>query len=134
MGLAAATMGPKITRRRPAAAPRAAGDAAAEGAEAPPDKIRRRSGRSGPSGGAKATKARDAALARVQELEKALSSERKAKELAQAELSSQQRHWDIMASNLGVHIQRDAEGLHKWPAHVRAAAKKEARSPPPRRR
>ena len=173
---AAAAMAPKVRLRLkcPAAARRAAGDAAAaappaaapaegaatpaEGAAAPAEgaatgatKRRRLGGHrpSGPSGGSKASRERDAANARVAELllqnqalAQELEAERKAAAAARLALegareshSADRRLWDAMAEANGIVLRRDAQGRHRWPADVRArAAAAPVRSPPPRRR
>ena len=176
---AAAAMAPKVRLRLkcPAAAHRAAGDAAAaappaaapaegaatpaEGAAAPAEgaatgaaKRRRLGGKSGksksgPSGGSKASRERDAANARVAELllqnqalAQELEAERKAAAAARLALegareshSADRRLWDAMAEANGIVLRRDAQGRHRWPADVRArAAAAPVRSPPPRRR
>ena len=168
-------MAPKVRLRLkcPAAARRAAGDAAAaappaaapaegaatpaEGAAAPAEgaatgatKRRRLGGHrpSGPSGGSKASRERDAANARVAELllqnqalAQELQAERKAAAAARLALegareshSADRRLWDAMAEANGIVLRRDAQGRHQWPADVRArAAAAPVRSPPPRR-
>ena len=173
---AAAAMAPKVRLRlkRPAAAHRAAGDAAAaappaaapaeggatpaegdaepaEGAATDAAKRRRLVGRrpSGPSGGSKASRERDAANARVAELllqnqalAQELEAERKAAAAARLALegareshSADRRLWDAMAEANGIVLRRDAQGRHRWPADVRArAAAAPVRSPPSRRR
>ena len=169
-------MAPKVRLRLkcPAAARRAAGDAAAaappaaapaeggatpaegdaepaEGAATDAAKRRRLVGRrpSGPSGGSKASRERDAANARVAELllqnqalAQELEAERKAAAAARLALegaveshSADRRLWDAMAEANGIVLRRDAQGRHRWPADVRArAAAAPVRSPPPRRR
>ena len=169
-------MAPKVRLRLkcPAAAHRAAGDAAAaappaaapaegaatpaEGAAAPAEgaatdaaKRRRLGGHrpSGPSGGSKASRERDAANARVAELllqnqalAQELEAERKAAAAARLALegareshSADRRLWGAMAEANGIVLRRDAQGRHRWPADVRArAAAAPVRSPPPRRR
>ena len=174
---AAAAMAPKVRLRLkcPAAARRAAvdGDAAAaappaaapaeggatpaegdaepaEGAATDAAKRRRLVGRrpSGPSGGSKASRERDAANARVAELlrqnealAQELEAERKAAAAARLALegareshSADRRLWDAMAEANGIVLRRDAQGRHQWPADVRArGAAAPVRSPPPRR-
>ena len=153
---AAAAMAPKVRLRLkcPAAAHRAAGDAAAaappaaapaEGAATDAAKRRRPSG---PSGGSKASRERDAANARVAELllqnqalAQELEAERKARadtqlalEGARADHSADQRLWDAVAEANGFVLRREAQGRHQWPADVRArGAAAPVRSPPPRR-
>ena len=168
---AAAAMAPEVRLRLkcPAAAHRAAGDAAAaappaaapaegaatpaEGAAAPAegaatDAAKRRRP-SGPSGGSKASRERDAANARVAELllqnqalAQELEAERKAAAAARLALegaveshSADRRLWDAMAEANGIVLRRDAQGRHRWPADVRArAAAAPVRSPLSRRR
>ena len=168
---AAAAMAPKVRLRLkcPAAAHRAAGDAAAaappaaapaeggatpaegdaEPAEGAATDAAKRRRPSGPSGGSKASRERDAANARVAELllqnqalAQELEAERKAAAAARLALegareshSADQRLWDAMAEANGIVLRRDAQGRHRWPADVRArAAAAPVRSPPPRRR